>query len=80
MYSVLEELLLAAYSSDCHSNISFKAMYFILRPPLWSSGKSFCYRSRGFGFDSRPWQIFSEAVGLERGPLSLMRIIEELLE
>jgi hypothetical protein len=32
------------------------------------------------GFDSRRYQIFWEVVGLERGPLSLMRIIEELLE
>jgi hypothetical protein len=38
------------------------------------------YRSRGPGFDSRRYQIFWEVVGLERGPLSLMRIIEELLE
>jgi hypothetical protein len=38
------------------------------------------YRSRGRGFDSQRYQIFWEVVGLERGPLSLMRIIEELLE
>jgi hypothetical protein len=38
------------------------------------------YRSWGPGFDSRRYQIFWEVVGLERGPLSLMRIIEELLE
>jgi hypothetical protein len=38
------------------------------------------YRSRGEGFDSRRYQIFWEIVGLERGPLSLVRIIEELLE
>jgi hypothetical protein len=38
------------------------------------------YRSRGPGFDSRRYQILWEAVGLERGPLSLVRIIEELLE
>jgi hypothetical protein len=38
------------------------------------------YRSRGSGFDSRRYQIFREVVGLERGPLSLVRIIEELLE
>jgi hypothetical protein len=37
-------------------------------------------RSRGPGFDVWPYQIFWEVVGLERGPLSLMRIIEELLE
>jgi hypothetical protein len=38
------------------------------------------YRSRGPGFDSRRYQIFGEVVDLERGPLSLVRIIEELLE
>jgi hypothetical protein len=38
------------------------------------------YRSRGPGFDSRNYQIFWEVVGLERGPLSLVSTIEELLE
>jgi hypothetical protein len=38
------------------------------------------HRSRGLGFDSRRYQIFLEVVDLERGPLSLVRIIEELLE
>jgi hypothetical protein len=38
------------------------------------------YKSRGPGFDSRRYQIFSEVVGLERGPLSLVRKIMELLE
>jgi hypothetical protein len=38
------------------------------------------YRSRGPGFDSQSFQIFWEAVGLERGPLTLMRTTEELLE
>jgi hypothetical protein len=32
------------------------------------------------GFDSRRYQIFWEAVGLEPGPLSLVSTIEELLE
>jgi hypothetical protein len=32
------------------------------------------------GFDSRRYQIFEEVVYLERGPLGLVRIIEELLE
>jgi hypothetical protein len=40
-----------------------------------------CYRSRGPGFDSQRYQIFwGEVVGLERGPLGLVWIIEELLE
>ena len=38
------------------------------------------YRYRGLGFDSRCYQIFWVVVGLQRGPLSLVRSIEELLE
>jgi hypothetical protein len=38
------------------------------------------YRSRGARFDSRRYQIFSQIMGPEWGPLSLVRIIEELLE
>jgi hypothetical protein len=36
------------------------------------------YRSRGPGFNSQRYQI--EVVGLERGPLSLVKITEDLLE
>jgi hypothetical protein len=35
---------------------------------------------RGPGFDFQHYQILWEVVGLERGPLSLLRITEELLE
>ena len=38
------------------------------------------YRYGGLGFDSRRYQIFWVVVGLERGPLSLVRSIEEILE
>jgi hypothetical protein len=38
------------------------------------------YRPRGPGLDSQPCQIFCELGGLERGTLSLVRTIEELLE
>jgi hypothetical protein len=38
------------------------------------------YRSRGPGFDSQCYHIFCEVVGLERVPLSLVKITEELLE
>jgi hypothetical protein len=37
------------------------------------------YRSRGPGFDSRRYQFFCEVVSLERGPLSLVSTVEELL-
>jgi hypothetical protein len=37
------------------------------------------YRSRCPGFDSRHYQIFWQAVGLERGPLSLTSMTEGLL-
>jgi hypothetical protein len=38
------------------------------------------YRYRGPRLDCRRYQIFWQVVGLERSPLKLMRIIEELLE
>jgi hypothetical protein len=59
-----------------------------LLPPSYGKMDCFCSpvfrlpgcRIRGPGFDSRLCQIFCVAVGLERGPLSLLRINEELLE
>jgi hypothetical protein len=38
------------------------------------------YKSRGFGFNSRRYQNFLVAMGLERRPLNLVRINEDLLE
>jgi hypothetical protein len=38
------------------------------------------YISRGPGFGSRRYQTFWEVLGPERGPLSLVKITEELLE
>jgi hypothetical protein len=50
------------------------------RPPVWSSGQSSWLQIQRFGVDSRRHQIFWKVVGLERGPLSLVSTIEELLE
>jgi hypothetical protein len=52
----------------------------LVRPPLWYSGQSSLLQIQRSGFDSRCYQIFWEVVGLERGPLSLVSTIEELLE
>jgi hypothetical protein len=49
------------------------------RPPLWSSGQSSWLQIQRSGLYSRRYQIFWEIVGLERGPLSLVSTIEELL-
>jgi hypothetical protein len=55
-------------------------------PPLWSSGQSSWLQIRRPGFDSWHYQIFrkkkkgKQVVGLERGPLSLVSTIEELLD
>jgi hypothetical protein len=38
------------------------------------------YRSRGPEFDSRYYQTFLQVVGLQEGPLFLVKIIEEPLE
>jgi hypothetical protein len=51
-----------------------------LLPSLWSSGQSSCLQIQRSAFDSRRYQIFWEVMGLERGPLSLVSTIEELLE
>jgi hypothetical protein len=48
------------------------------RPPPWPSGRSSWLQIQRSGFNSRRYQIFW-VVGLERGPLSLMNITEDLL-
>jgi hypothetical protein len=49
------------------------------RPPLWSSGQNSWLQIQMSRFDSCLYQIFWEVVSLERGPLSLVSTIEELL-
>jgi hypothetical protein len=46
---------------------------------LWSRGQSSWLQTQSPGFDSRRYLIIWEVVGLERGPLSLVSTIEELL-
>jgi hypothetical protein len=48
-------------------------------PLVWSSGRSSWLQIQRSGFDFLRYQIFWEVVGLERGPLSLVSIIQELL-
>jgi hypothetical protein len=55
-----------------------KRVFRFRRPPLWSSGQSFCYRSGGPG--SIPGTTKKKVVGLERGPLSLVSTTEETLD
>jgi hypothetical protein len=45
---------------------------------MWSSGQSPWLQIRRPGFDFRYYQ--KKVVGLERGPLSLVNTIEELLD
>jgi hypothetical protein len=82
----MHDCMMRALSFEYREGIVFNSLTYVftyslfydtsksqIRPPLWSSGQS-------SWFDSRRYQISSEVVGLERGPLSLVRIIEELLE
>jgi hypothetical protein len=57
----------------------FVLIIFIFGPPLWFIGQSFWLQIQRSGFDSRRYHFFWEAVGLERGPLSLVSTVEELL-
>jgi hypothetical protein len=62
----------------------FQTCFFIMiyeteLPPLWSSGQSSWLQIRRPGFDSRHCQK-KKAVGLERGPFSLVSTTEELLD
>jgi hypothetical protein len=60
----------------------------IFKHSIWKSPDRLCglvvrvsgYESICTVFDSRPYQIFWEVMGLERGPLSLVRTVKELIE
>jgi hypothetical protein len=65
--------------NNCEVTETFSFIYRTW-PPLWSSGQSSWRQIQRSGFNSRHLQDFWEVVGLERGPLSFMSTIEELLE
>jgi hypothetical protein len=68
------------YCTSCEVRIEFICYVEKSRPSLWSSGQNSWLHIRRSGFDSRPYKISWEAVGLKRGPLSLVNTTEELLE
>jgi hypothetical protein len=73
------------YRSNTEIQNAECALYFecfhYSRPPLWSSGQSFWLQIRRSRVQFPALPHFSlEVVSLERGPLSLARITEELLE
>jgi hypothetical protein len=55
-------------------------VYYSTGLPLWSRAESSWLQIHRSAFDSLPYQIFGDVMGLERGPLCLMSTIEELLE
>jgi hypothetical protein len=67
-------------TSTLPSRRFFFTLVFVNGPPLWSSGQNCWLQIQRSEFDSRRYQIFWEVVGLERGALSLVSTIEELLE
>jgi hypothetical protein len=71
---------LCAPCSNVHNDHIFLSLYIYVDRLYGLVFRVPGYRSRGSGFDYRRYQIFWEVVGLERGPLSLMSITEELLE
>jgi hypothetical protein len=64
----------AFHISTYSLNLAFTVQCLTQRPllPLWSSDQCSWLQIQRSGFDSRPYQIFWEVVGLKRGPLSLM--------
>jgi hypothetical protein len=53
---------------------------YVIIQPLWSSGQSSRLQIQRSALDSRHYQILWVVVDLERGPLSLVDTIEELLD
>jgi hypothetical protein len=50
-------------------------------PSLWPNRSQSSWRhNQTFGFNSRRYQIFLEVVSVNRGPVSLAKITDDLLE
>jgi hypothetical protein len=76
----LRQCIRNAYLKLTHCiTLFFKASFQYPWPPLWSSGQSSWLQIQRSGSDSRRYQIFWLAVGLEWGPFSLVSKIGELL-
>jgi hypothetical protein len=73
-------------ATDPDARVRFSALPDFLRnvlyrrQPPWPSGHSSWLQIQMSGFDSLPYQIFWEIVGLERDPLSRVSIAEELIK
>jgi hypothetical protein len=67
------------YCASCEVQTEFICYVEESRPPLWSCVQSSWLQILRSGFHSGRYQIFWEVVSLERGPLSLVGIIVELL-
>jgi hypothetical protein len=65
---------------SCEVRTEFMLCRRPIRPPLWSSDQSPWPQIQRSGNDSLRYETFWEVVGLERGPLSLVSTIVELLE
>jgi hypothetical protein len=75
----LKILISAKNALDVSYRTNSECIY-VIWPPLWPSCQSSWLQIQRYGFDFRRYQMFSEALGLERGPLSLVSTTEELVE
>jgi hypothetical protein len=75
-HSGSQEILCLLWNKSSKLMTSHRSLWL----PLWFSGQSSWQQIQRSGYDSWRYQIFWEVVGLERGPLSLVGTIEEILE
>jgi hypothetical protein len=80
MVSKLTEEVTHLKNGNIFFNQEIENLHSLMRPPLWSSGQSFWLQIRRPRVRFPALPDFLRSRGLERGPLSLMRTIEELLE